>query len=361
MDDRSPAEGGATWERRKTWPLLLGGAVTLTGLASLNYSWANPDGRLEVKAQKALSTKFPDAEVRVHGRDAIITGLPPGADVDAAHDLVRSIDGVRNVKEAGFGTPSKIEPSVSTDPGESVVRDSRADATVVVTTVVASVDAALGSPTTGVEVAPEVAATEAPTTVAATTVATAPATAVPTTAAPSTVAPTTAAPAAVAPTTVTPTTVAPTTAAPAAVAPTTVATAPADSTDGAANEAGAPPMRILFGSVSSDLFGESQAAVDQLIAYLEANPDVRIKVVGHADAWGTRLTNIAVSRARAGSVVSALVAGGIDRGRMSAFAHGDRVPVASNATAEGRAANRRVQIVFFGAEGTGDREVAFTG
>lgn len=341
MDDRSPAEGGATWERRKTWPLLLGGAVTLTGLASLNYSWANPDGRLEVKAQKALSTKFPDAEVRVHGRDAIITGLPPGADVDAAHDLVRSIDGVRNVKEAGFGTPSKIEPSVSTDPGESVVRDSRADATVVVTTVVASVDAALGSPTTGVEVAPEVAATEAPTTVAATTVATAPATAVPTTAAPSTVAPTTAAPA--------------------AVAPTTVATAPADSTDGAANEAGAPPMRILFGSVSSDLFGESQAAVDQLIAYLEANPDVRIKVVGHADAWGTRLTNIAVSRARAGSVVSALVAGGIDRGRMSAFAHGDRVPVASNATAEGRAANRRVQIVFFGAEGTGDREVAFTG
>ena len=79
-----------------------GSAVTLTGLAGLNYSWANPDGRLTDQAQAVLAQKFPGASVRVHGRDAIITGLPVGADVDAAHDLVRDIEGVRRC-EGGHG------------------------------------------------------------------------------------------------------------------------------------------------------------------------------------------------------------------------------------------------------------------
>lgn len=92
-------ERDVSWERRKAWPLLLGGAVALTGLSAVNYSWADPDGRLTDKAQDALSAKFPGAKVRVHGRDAIITGLPAGASVDVAHDLVRDIEGVRNVKE----------------------------------------------------------------------------------------------------------------------------------------------------------------------------------------------------------------------------------------------------------------------
>ncbi len=58
----------------------LGSAVALTGRAVLDYSWANSDGRLRDKAQKALSEKFPEAKVRVHGPDAIITGLPDGVD-----------------------------------------------------------------------------------------------------------------------------------------------------------------------------------------------------------------------------------------------------------------------------------------
>ena len=333
MADNVPGSGDNPWERRKAWPLLLGSAVTLTGLAGLNYSWANPDGRLTDQAQTALAEKFPGASVRVHGRDAIITGLPVGADVDAAHDLVRDIEGVRNVKE----DTAAADRAVAAELADNIARDSRADGTVVVTTVLAPLDTAVASDITQVGVAPAVVAANAPTTVPGSATA-------PPTDAPARPAPPTDAPA--------------TTATTSSAAP---APASAESGDGTVALSDALSTKILFDSVSSKLDGESQTAVDRLVAYLGDNPDVRVKIVGHADAWGTRLTNIAVSRARADSVVSAIVGGGVDRSRISGFAQGDRVPVASNATAEGRAANRRVEIVFFGAEGTGDREVAFTG
>jgi outer membrane protein OmpA-like peptidoglycan-associated protein len=305
------------WERRKAWPLLLGSAAVLTGASALNYSWANPDGKLTSKAQSALSAKYPGAEVRVHGRDAIITGLPAGADADAAHALVRTIEGVRNVKEEAGAAPVATE-------------------TVAAETVAAETVAA-----------ETVAATEAVVTEAA------PAAVVETTAvAETTVAPTTTPP----PTTVAPTTTeAPTT----TVAP--VVEAPAEAPAEASATTAPPPMKILFDTTSSLLEGESATSVEQLTTYLQGNPDVKIKVVGHADNYGTRLTNLAISRARADAVVSALVSAGIDRSRISAFAQGSRLPVESNATAEGRRANRRVEIVFFGAEGSGGRDVAFTG
>ena len=328
MADNVRGSGENPWERRKAWPLLLGSAVTITGLAGLNYSWANPDGRLTDQAQTALAEKFPGASVRVHGRDAIITGLPVGADVDAAHDLVRDIEGVRNVKE----DTAAADRAVAAELADSIARDSRADGTVVVTTVLATLDTSVASDITQVGAAPAVVAADAPTTVQG-----------------SATAPPTDAPAATAD--------APPTSATTADAPAVTA----ESGIGTAALSDVLSTKILFDSVSSKLDGESQTAVDRLVTYLGDNPDVRVKIVGHADAWGTRLTNIAVSRARADSVVSAIVGGGVDRSRISAFAQGDRVPVASNATAEGRAANRRVEIVFFGAEGTGDREVAFTG
>ena len=329
-----------------------GSAVTLTGLAGLNYSWANPDGRLTDQAQAVLAQKFPGASVRVHGRDAIITGLPVGADVDAAHDLVRDIEGVRNVKE----DTAAADRAVAAELADSIARDSRADGTVVVTTVLAPLDTAVASDITQVGVAPAVVAADAPTTVPGS--ATAPPADAPaaTADAPATTAATATPP--------TPAATATTTDAPATTATTSSAApapASAESGDGTVALSDALSTKILFDSVSSKLDGESQTAVDRLVAYLGDNPDVRVKIVGHADAWGTRLTNIAVSRARADSVVSAIVGGGVERSRISGFAQGDRVPVASNATAEGRAANRRVEIVFFGAEGTGDREVAFTG
>ena len=120
----------------------------------------------------------------------------------------------------------------------------------------------------------------------------------------------------------------------------------------------APLVRIRFESVSSEIVGDSKVSVDQLIAYLDAHPDVVIKVVGHADRGGTRLANLAISRARTDALVSSLVGAGIDRGRISASAQGDRLPVESNTTAEGRLANCRVDVVLFGGTGADDRHVA---
>ncbi len=104
---------------------------------------------------------------------------------------------------------------------------------------------------------------------------------------------------------------------------------------------------------------EETAAMDRLVAYLSAKPDVRIMVVGHADRLGTRVTNLAVSRVRADSV-SALIAGGVGGDWISAVAHGDRVPVPRTPPQKDprpTVASRSCS----GAEGTDDREVAFTG
>ena len=308
------------WSRRKAWPLLLGSAAVLGGASAVNYAWANPDGKLTSKAQSELSAKYPGAKVRVHGRDALITGLPAGADPQAAHDLVRHIEGIRNVKEragsAGVGA-ADTAAAPETAATEAVATEAEAVATEAVAT----------------EPAPAVAAETAAASTATATVAS---------------------------TTEASTTEAPTTEVASTDAPTTTIAAPATS-DAPSPTTAPPPVKILFDTTSSLLAGESSAGVDQLAAYLQGNPDVRIKVVGHADNYGTRLTNLVISRARADAVVSALVTAGIDRSRMSAAGQGDRLPVESNATKAGRRANRRVEIVYFGAEGTAGRDIAFTG
>lgn len=315
------------WNRRKAWPLLLGSAAVLGGASAVNYAWANPDGKLTSKAQSELSAKYPGAKVRVHGRDALITGLPAGADPQAAHDLVRHIEGIRNVKErAGSAGVGAADTAAAP---ETAANETAATEAVAVTTEAVVTGAVATEP------APAVAAETA---------------AVSTATAPETVASTTEAP----------TTEAPTTEVASTDAPTTTIAAQATS-DAPSPTTAPPPVRILFDTTSSLLAGESSAGVDQLAAYLQGNPDVRIKVVGHADNYGTRLTNLVISRARADAVVSALVTAGIDRSRMSAAGRGDRLPVESNATKAGRRANRRVEIVYFGAEGTGGRDIAFTG
>ena len=339
------------WNRRKAWPLLLGSAAVLGGASAVNYAWANPDGKLTSKAQSELSAKYPGATVRVHGRDAIITGLPPGADTQAAHDLVRHLEGIRSVREqAGSATVGATDTTADNAVATEAAASEAAPA--VATDTVAASEAAPAVATDTVA-ASEAVATVASTTAVATTVA-------PSSAAPTTAAPTTAAPTTAAPITEALATAAPTTEVASTDAPTTTIAAPATS-DAPSPTTAPPPVKILFDTTSSSLAGESSAGVDQLAAYLQGNPDVRIKVVGHADNYGTRLTNLAISRARADAVVSALVTAGIDRSRLSTAGQGDRLPAESNATKAGRRANRRVEIVYFGAEGAAGREVAFTG
>ncbi len=100
---------------------------------------------------------------------------------------------------------------------------------------------------------------------------------------------------------------------------------------------------LNFAVGSADISGET-LEVDNLASVLKAYPDVKIQVAGYTDNTGNAAKNVTLSEARAASVMSHLVAQGIDAGRISAKGFGDANPAASNDTAEGRAENRRIEI-----------------
>ncbi len=103
---------------------------------------------------------------------------------------------------------------------------------------------------------------------------------------------------------------------------------------------------ILFDHDSDRLKPKSRAAIAEIAKYLEAHPRVRLYVVGHTDNTGGYDYNRDLSRRRAAAVVRALVREhGIDAARLEPVGVGPVAPVASNATEEGRARNRRVELV----------------
>jgi outer membrane protein OmpA-like peptidoglycan-associated protein len=78
---------------------------------------------------------------------------------------------------------------------------------------------------------------------------------------------------------------------------------------------------------------------------MKSNPDLKIGVEGHTDNVGSPASNKTLSEARAKSVVSALVAQGISADRLTPAGYGQDNPVADNNTEEGRAKNRRVELI----------------
>ena len=78
---------------------------------------------------------------------------------------------------------------------------------------------------------------------------------------------------------------------------------------------------------------------------LEANPDLLVRVVGHADSTGAEEYNLALSLRRAESVRKHLAEHGISMTRMDASGRGESEPLVSNKTRAGRAVNRRVEFI----------------
>jgi outer membrane protein OmpA-like peptidoglycan-associated protein len=103
---------------------------------------------------------------------------------------------------------------------------------------------------------------------------------------------------------------------------------------------------ILFDVGKSNIKPESAEALTQIIDYLNANPAVKIIIVGHTDNTGTYSGNIALSKARAESVKNYLInTGKIAASRLMSEGAGQYCPVTTNSTEEGRQLNRRVEIV----------------
>lgn len=95
----------------------------------------------------------------------------------------------------------------------------------------------------------------------------------------------------------------------------------------------------------SGLLPSGTEELDTVAEMLSVHPDLELSVVGHSDTSGDFDANIALSRARARSVVEALVARGVSPERLQAHAVGPLAPATSNRTADGRAQNRRVVLV----------------
>ncbi|MCL2738867.1 MAG: OmpA family protein [Bacteroidales bacterium] len=103
---------------------------------------------------------------------------------------------------------------------------------------------------------------------------------------------------------------------------------------------------ILFATGSSSLNSASRNSLTQFGASLIANPDTEVNIIGHTDNTGTDAINNPLSMDRANSVKSFLMSQGVNAARMTSAGLGSTQPVTTNATAEGRSLNRRVEIMI---------------
>jgi outer membrane protein OmpA-like peptidoglycan-associated protein len=103
---------------------------------------------------------------------------------------------------------------------------------------------------------------------------------------------------------------------------------------------------ILFDTDKADV---KQAAYDNLknlSTSMQNNPETNISVIGHTDSTGTAAHNMDLSIRRAEAVKSIIVTDGVAGSRLTTVGKGETEPIVSNSTPEGRAQNRRVEIVI---------------
>jgi OOP family OmpA-OmpF porin len=122
---------------------------------------------------------------------------------------------------------------------------------------------------------------------------------------------------------------------------------------------GAPDMRnklitegklvtygIYFDSGSDKIKPESAGTMKEIATVFKENPAIRVKIIGHTDSDGDDAKNLDLSKRRAVSVKNAFTSEyGIDAARIETDGKGETEPVASNSTGEGKAKNRRVELI----------------
>ena len=112
----------------------------------------------------------------------------------------------------------------------------------------------------------------------------------------------------------------------------------------ALNKDGFIALYINFDTNKATIKPESKPIVDQIVLLLKHNLTLKVSVEGHTDNTGAPARNKTLSQERAQSVMNALTTAGIDK-RLSAVGWGQDKPMADNKTEEGKAKNRRVEIV----------------
>ena len=102
---------------------------------------------------------------------------------------------------------------------------------------------------------------------------------------------------------------------------------------------------IEFATGKAELLPASDGPLQQMLELLKGNDGLKVRVEGHTDNVGTRAMNQRLSEQRATAVVAWLTAHGIAKDRLTAQGFADTKPVEDNSTEEGRAKNRRVELV----------------
>jgi outer membrane protein OmpA-like peptidoglycan-associated protein len=113
----------------------------------------------------------------------------------------------------------------------------------------------------------------------------------------------------------------------------------------ALNRDGHIALYINFDTGKSIIRDDSKPIIEQIVQMMKSNPDLKIGVEGHTDNVGTPASNKTLSEERAKSVVSAIVGQGISADRLSPTGYGQDKPIGDNNTEEGKARNRRVELV----------------
>jgi len=105
---------------------------------------------------------------------------------------------------------------------------------------------------------------------------------------------------------------------------------------------------VVFETGKADLKPGAAQRLQPMAQYLQANPQVKVRIDGHTDAQGSDSYNQRLSEARAQAVRTALAGMGVAGERITAVGHGEADPVADNRNAAGRQQNRRVEVTLVG-------------
>lgn len=106
------------------------------------------------------------------------------------------------------------------------------------------------------------------------------------------------------------------------------------------------PEGILFATDSAAIQGSIRNDLYTVADNLNRYPNTRVEVVGHTDNTGSAAYNQDLSERRAAAVAAVLRGAGVSGGRIVSYGRGESAPVASNLTPEGKAQNRRVEILI---------------
>ena len=125
----------------------------------------------------------------------------------------------------------------------------------------------------------------------------------------------------------------------------TISFVTADAMQSQLASAGHVALYINFDTDKASIRPDGRPAVDEITKLLEKDPSLKLTIEGHTDNVGDPAHNKALSQQRADAVMGSLLAAGIAKERLSAVGLGDTKPVADNKDEEGRAKNRRVELV----------------